>query len=95
MGFSMNIPHDINVYFVAPIYMDYLVFLRRLKHGGLWLVKLSLPVERHHLWTRCFCPRKDEVVGLHEKPTLSEVHARLVLEVTGEGLQRSKPIGFC
>jgi hypothetical protein len=38
----MNILRDINVYFVAHVYMDNLFFLQRMKHGGPWLVKLSL-----------------------------------------------------
>jgi hypothetical protein len=40
--FSVNILHNINVCFVAPVHMDYLVFLQRLEHGGPWLVRLSL-----------------------------------------------------
>jgi hypothetical protein len=46
--FSVNILHNINV-FVAPVHMDYLVFFQRLEHGGPWLVRLSLSVQKHHL----------------------------------------------
>jgi hypothetical protein len=34
MNFSMNILHDINICFIALVDVNYLVFLRRLKHGG-------------------------------------------------------------
>jgi hypothetical protein len=37
----MNILGDISICFVALVYVNYLVFLRRLKHGGLWLGDLS------------------------------------------------------
>jgi hypothetical protein len=75
MSFSVNILHDINVCLVAPVYMDYLVFLQRLKHDSPW----------RHLQARHLCPRKEEAVGLREKPALDEVRVRLVLEVVDEG----------
>jgi hypothetical protein len=85
MSFSVNILHDINVCLVAPVYMDYLVFLQRLKHDSPWLVKLSLSVQRRHLQAGHLCPRKEEAVGLRKKPALDEVRVRLVLEVVDEG----------
>jgi hypothetical protein len=46
---SKYILRDINVCFIALVYMDYLIFLQRLKHGGPWLGKLSLSAQRRHL----------------------------------------------
>jgi hypothetical protein len=41
MSFAfMNILCDISICFIALVYMDCLVFLRRLKHGGPWLNEL-------------------------------------------------------
>jgi hypothetical protein len=40
--FLMNILCDINICFIIVLYVNYLVFLLRLKHGGPWLGKLSL-----------------------------------------------------
>jgi hypothetical protein len=88
MVFSMYILRDVNVCIIALVYMDYLVFLRRLKHGGPWLGKLSLSAQKHHLWPSHLCPRrKNKVVGLREKPALGMVRDWLVLEVVGEGLR--------
>jgi hypothetical protein len=90
MSFSVNILHDIKCLFYCIVYVDYLVFLRRLKHGGPWLDKLSLSTQRH------LCPRREnKAVGLREKLALGEVRVPLVLEVVGEDPRRSKLIGFC
>jgi hypothetical protein len=79
----MNILRDINVCFIALVYIDYLIFLQRLKHGSPSLGKLSLST---HLRPGHLCPRREsEVVGLREKPAHDKVRVLLVLEVTREG----------
>jgi hypothetical protein len=92
----VNILHDINVCFIALVYVNYLVFLRRHKHDSPWLGQFSLLAPRRHLWPGHPSPRRErEVVGLHEKPALGEVHVQLMLEVAGKDPRRLKPIGFC
>jgi hypothetical protein len=56
---SANILHDINICFIALVHVNYLVFLRRLKHGGPWLGELSLPAWRCHLLFRHLWLRKE------------------------------------
>jgi hypothetical protein len=59
--FSVNILHDIDICFIALVYMNYLVFLQRLKHGGLWH-DLFLPEQRHHLLFWHLRLRRDNMV---------------------------------
>jgi hypothetical protein len=76
--------------------MDCLVFLRRLKRGGLWLGELIQLVHRHHLRSgRLRLIKKDEAVKLHKEPAFGGLRIQLMLEVTDEGPRKSKPIGFC
>jgi hypothetical protein len=93
---SVNILCNISNCFIAHVYMDCLVFLRRLKCGSPWLNELARLLQRHpllfgHLRLR----RKDEVLVLHRKLVFYGLPVQLVLEVTDEGPQKSKPIWFC
>jgi hypothetical protein len=75
----VNILHDINVCFIALVYVNYLFFLRRMKCGGPWLGMLSLLARRCHLRPEHPCPRREnEAVELHEKPALGEVRVQLM-----------------
>jgi hypothetical protein len=83
--FSVNILCDIDICFTALVYMNYLVFLQRLKHGGLWH-DLFLPERRHHLLFRHLrLRRENRALGLHKRLARGGLHTPLVLEVVGEG----------
>jgi hypothetical protein len=49
MNFSVNIIRDIDICFAALVRVNYLPFLRRLKHSGPWQGELFLPMWRHNL----------------------------------------------
>jgi hypothetical protein len=51
-SFSVNILHDISIYFISLVYLYYLIFVRRLKHNSAWLGKSFLPTQRHSLLSR-------------------------------------------
>jgi hypothetical protein len=81
----MNILPDIDICFNALVHMYYLVFLRRLKHGGLWMGRLFLPTWRCHLlFWRLWPTRKDRVLRLRERLVCHGMSALVVLEVTVE-----------
>jgi hypothetical protein len=82
----MNILGDISICFVALVYVNYLVFLRRLKHGGLWLGDLSLPPWRRHLLFRHLRLRRKNVsLRLCERLAHVGLRTPLVLEVVDGG----------
>jgi hypothetical protein len=61
---SVNILHDISICFIAFVYMDCLVFLRRLKREGPWLNELAQLLQRHPLLSRHLqLRRRDKVLG--------------------------------
>jgi hypothetical protein len=83
----VNILRDIDICFIALVYLNYLVLLRRLKHGGLWLRDLFLPTRRCHLLFRHLRLRRENgALSLHKTLARGGLHALLVLEVVGEGL---------
>jgi hypothetical protein len=86
----VNILRDIIICFIALVYVNYLVFLRRLKHSGLWLGDLALPTRKRHLRLR----RKIMALRLRERLAHDRLHATLVLEVVDGGPQRLCLIGF-
>jgi hypothetical protein len=66
MSFSVNILCDIDICFITDIYMYYLVFLSRLKHGGPWLGELFLPAQRCRLlFLQLWLRREKMVLRLH------------------------------
>jgi hypothetical protein len=84
-GLFVNILHRIFC-FITLVYMDYLVFLRRLKHGDPWLGELSpLARLRHLLSERSRLRGRDEVLQFHIKLMLSGLHVQLVLGVADDG----------
>jgi hypothetical protein len=91
----VNILHDIGICFIALVYLDYLVFLRRLKHDGLWLGDLFLPTQRRHLpFWHLRLRRENGALRLRKRLVHGGLRAPLVLEVAGEGLQRLWLIGL-
>jgi hypothetical protein len=81
----VNILRDIDTSFITLVYVYYLFFLRRLKHGGPWLGELFLPAWRCRLLFRQLRLRRENVVlRLHVRLACGRLHAPLVLEVIGE-----------
>jgi hypothetical protein len=52
MSFSVNILCDISICFISLVYVYYLIFVRRLKHGSAWLGESFLPTWRCCLLSR-------------------------------------------
>jgi hypothetical protein len=89
MTFIVNILHDISICFIALVYVNYLVFLRRLKHGGLWLSDLFLPTWWRHLFLRHLRLRRENgALKLCKRLSRGRLRAPLVLEVVGEDPRR-------